>query len=102
MRINLLIMMLLASLTGMAQELYVFTEPASNMAAKSTGFRLNNYLFPEDSSSKTIYRLIPEIMIGVSKRLMIHGDAFLSSRNKGLAAEGGSVYGKYRFYSNDD
>lgn len=94
--------MLLVSLTGMAQELYVFTEPASNMAAKSIGFRLNNYIMPETYTSKTAYRLVPEIMIGVSKKIMVHGDVFLSNRNKGLSTEGGSVYAKYRFFSNDD
>jgi len=33
---------------------------------------------------------------------MVHADAFLSNRNKGFSAEGGSIYGKYRFLSNDD
>ncbi len=102
MKTKLLIAMLLVSLSALAQELYVFTEPASNMAAKSIGLRLNNYIMPESYTSKTNYHLIPEIMLGVSKKVMLHGDVFLSNRNKALSTEGGSIYAKYRFLSNDD
>ncbi len=72
------------------------------MATKSIGLRLNNYFLGEKNSSKTDYHLIPEVMLGVSKRLMVHGDAFFSNRSKNLRAEGGSIYGKYRFLSNDE
>lgn len=102
MKTKLFIVMLLVSLTGMAQELFVFTEPASNMAAKSIGLRLNNYLMRETNTSQTNFHGVPEIMIGVSKKIMIHLDAFISNRNKALAAEGGSIYAKYRFLSNDE
>ncbi|GEO08061.1 hypothetical protein SAE01_05570 [Segetibacter aerophilus] len=86
----------------MTQELYVFTEPASNMAAKSIGLRMNNFIMKQQARSSTNYNLVPEIMVGVSKKIMVHGDAFLSNRNGGLATEGGSIYMKYRFLSNDD
>lgn len=102
MKARLLIAMLLASLTAMAQELFVFTEPASNMASKSVGLRLNNYMMPGASTAKINYQLVPEIMVGVSKKIMIHGDVFLSNRTSALLAEGGSIYAKYRFFSNDD
>lgn len=85
-----------------AQELYVFTEPASNMAARSIGFRANNYLMKNNSTKEINYHLVPEIMWGVSKKMMIHADAFLSNRNKKFVAEGGAVYLKYRFYSVDE
>ena len=85
-----------------AQELFVYTEPASNMAAKSIGLRLNNYLMKERSVSKYDYHLIPELMWGVSKRVMIHAEGFLSNRSNSLKAEGGSLYLKYRFYSRDE
>jgi len=85
-----------------AQELYVFTEPASNMAAKSIGIRTNNYLMGEISTSDLNYHFVPEIMIGVSRKIMLHIDAFLSNRNKGFSLEGGSIYAKYRFLSNDE
>jgi len=85
-----------------SQELYVFTEPASNMAAKSIGFRLNNFLMPDQYTLRTNYHLIPEIMVGVSKKVMLHGDVFFSNTNKKFVAEGGSIYAKYRFLSLDD
>ncbi len=85
-----------------AQELYTFTEPASNMAAKSVGVRLNNYIMDESRITKTNYHLVPEVMVGVSRRIMIHVDAFLSNRNSSFVAEGGSLYAKYRFLSHDD
>jgi hypothetical protein len=72
------------------------------MAAKSIGLRLNNSIMPESYTDKINYHLIPEIMVGISKQLMMHGEAFLSNRNKGLSAEGGAIYAKYRFLSNDD
>ena len=95
-------LLLLFSLTGNAQELYVFTEPASNMAAKNIGVRLNNYLLNEKNSSKTDYHFVPEIMVGVSKKIMMHTDVFFSNRTKNFNAEGASMYTKYRFFSNDD
>ena len=83
-----------------AQELFVFTEPASNMAAKSIGFRLNNYLMREPG--KNNYHLLPEIMVGLSKKIMVHGELFLSNRDNSFKYEGGSLYLKYRFFSIDD
>ena len=101
MKLPLIIAAFILSLSGKAQELYSLTEPASNMAARSIGFRIDNSIMDETNSTKTNYHLIPEIMIGVSKKLMIHGNAFFSNRNEKLRAEGGSVYAKYRFLSND-
>jgi hypothetical protein len=102
MKYLLLIIGFLFCLTGKAQELYTFTEPASNMAAKNIGLRLNNYLMPDAHTTKTNYHAIPEVMLGISRKTMVHVDAFFSNRNNGFVAEGGSLYGKYRFLSNDD
>ena len=98
----ILLLVVFAFKKTMAQELFVYTEPASNMAAKSFGLRLNNYLMNETDTKKTNYHLIPEIMWGASKHLMIHAEAFLSNRNKSFVAEGGAIYAKYRFYSLDE
>ena len=98
----ILLLIVFAGKTATAQELFVFTEPACNMAAKSFGLRLNNYLMNETDTKRTNYHLIPEIMWGVSKHVMVHAEAFLSNRNKGFVAEGGALYAKYRFYSVDD
>ncbi len=85
-----------------AQELFVLTEPASNMAAKSLGFRAMNSMMKETNGTGINYHLMPEIMWGINKLWMIHAQGFLSNRNNKLVSEGGSVYAKYRFLSNDD
>lgn len=91
---------LLALLAGRAkgQELFVFTEPASNMPAKSIGFRLSNQgQFSPDFQSRTI----PEIMVGFNKRLMGHMQGFFSDADGAYRFEGASLYAKYRFLSHD-
>ena len=55
----------------------------------------------EINSSKINYHLIPELMIGISRKLMISGNVFFSNRSEAFRGEGGSVYMKYRFLSND-
>jgi hypothetical protein len=98
----ILLIFVFAAQTALAQELFVFTEPASNMATKSFGFRANNYLMFEKPSKKMNYHLLPEVMWGVSKKIMLHAEAFLSNRGSRFVAEGGGLYLKYRFYSVDD
>ncbi|MCW3089395.1 MAG: hypothetical protein JWP81_464 [Ferruginibacter sp.] len=84
-----------------AQELFSMTEPASNMAAGSISIRIDNSIMDEINSLKINYHLIPAIRFGVSKKLMIQGNAFFSNRNKQFKGEGGSLYAKYRFLSKD-
>lgn len=84
------------------QELFVMTEPASNMPTGSIGIRLmNSFMF--NKSNNLNYHLMPEIMWGINQKWMVHFQSFQSNRTKkGLNIEGGSLYAKYRFYSNDD
>ena len=97
----LLTIFLLFSLTAFSQELFVFTEPASNMPAKSLGFRDMNGFFLE-KSGKLNYHNMPEIMWGINKKWMVHAQGFISNRQDGgFETEGGSVYAKYRFFSED-
>lgn len=84
-----------------AQELFAFTEPASNMPAGSISVRMGNYLMKENKTSAYNYRLIPEVMFGINKNFMLHTDAFFSNVSKNFNFEGGSVYAKYRFLSVD-
>ena len=91
------------SATATAQELYVLTEPASNMAAGSLGIRLNSKLYDMKYKSGYALRLDPEIMFGISKKLMIHFNAYASNMyQSNLKFEGAGIYGKYRFFSNDE
>jgi hypothetical protein len=102
MKYIIVIVLCYISMYVSAQELFSFTEPASNMAAKSIGIRLNNYLMKNNETNSLNYHLLPEVMIGVNKKLMLHVEAFLSNRNNQFVAEGASIYGKYRFLSNDE
>lgn len=82
------------------QELYVFTEPASNMPTKSIGARLTNEgMF---NNPDFVSRTIPEVMFGFNKNLMAHAQAFLSDMDGKYRLEGGSLYAKYRFLSIDE
>jgi len=85
--------------SSFAQELYVNTEPASNMATHSLGIRLENqgYFSPVYKNRSTL-----EVMYGASKSLMVHGSLYQSDYYQGQQHfEGGSVYAKYRFLSID-
>lgn len=77
------------------------TEPASNMASGSIAFRIDNSIMDERNTLRTNYHLIPGIRVGVSKKLMISGNIFFSNRTEQLKGEGGNIYAKYRFLSND-
>ncbi len=96
------IVALMATSHAYAQELFVYTEPASNMPSKTIGIRLTQSFFKNQFAGTTNYHILPEIMFGINKNLMLHAEGFISNRNKALTHEGLAVYGKYRFYSNDD
>ncbi|TKC12611.1 hypothetical protein FA048_03055 [Pedobacter polaris] len=82
-----------------AQELYVFTEPASNMPAKSIGARLTNEgMFKPNFTNRTL----AEVMVGVNKNFMFHLQGFMSDMDGKYRVEGGSIYAKYRFLSLDE
>jgi hypothetical protein len=82
-----------------AQELYINTEPASNMATHSLGVRVENqgYFNPGYKNRSTL-----ELMYGASRNIMVHGSLYQSNYyHDNQHFEGGSVYLKYRFLSID-
>jgi hypothetical protein len=93
---------LLVTLQTNAQELFVMTEPASNMPAGAVGIRtMNSFMYEKDGTMN--YHIMPEIMWGINAKWMIHLQSFHSNRSTGgLKTEGGSLYAKYRVFSNDD
>lgn len=101
MKIQLLIAAFFLTVSCRSQELYSATEPASNRPAGSIGFRVDNSIMDQLDTSKINYHLIPEIMIGISKKWSVHINAFFSNRTEDLQSEGGSIYTKYRFLSRD-
>lgn len=99
------ILLAVVSLQVNAQELFVVTEPASNVPAESIGFKLGQSLMNEQYKAGYNYHMMPEVTWGISKELMVRVAGFISNRNSestDLKTEGGSLYAKYRFLSTDD
>ena len=84
------------------QELFLFTEPASNMATNNLGIRLAASAMNKKDGSGLNFHLMPELMYGINNKFMIHATSFLSNRSRSLVSEGGSLYFKYKFFNNDD
>ena len=87
----------------MAQELYVFSEPASNMPAKSISAKIG-YRSPV-SNYNNFYkqRYTPEIMFGASRDWMFHiSSTFSDFYSNNVRWESVKGYAKWRFYSDDD
>lgn len=84
-----------------SQELYVFSEPASNMPAHSLSVK-------EDlkwlrNGGRTESRQNTELMFGLSKNWMLHAvTGFSNMYSPGTRWESAKLYAKYRFLSNDD
>ena len=100
---NSLIMVLLFVLQkGNSQELFVVTDPASNVPANSLGVNIMQSTFKEKFESGYNYHFMPEVTYGINKNIMARGTAFISNRSNQLVTEGGSFLVKYRFFSADD
>jgi hypothetical protein len=89
---------------GNAQELYVFSEPASNMPAHSISVKLTDHFVTTDKIyGRFSQRFMPQVMFGFSKKFMVHAGATISNMHTdGFWYESFNVYAKYRFLSNDD
>lgn len=83
-----------------AQELYVFTDPASNVPAKSVVLKSTAMLGTKKPLSQ---RYGQEVTAGVSKKLMLRaGTTFSNMMQDQVGWESFYLYGKYRFLSNDE
>src|SRR6187549_2041463 len=86
-----------------AQELFPYTEPASNMPAKSMSLKLNAMFGNGVHGNKMDQRYSPEVMFGINKKWMLHaGLTFSNMYESFFYYESARVYAKYRFLSNDD
>ncbi len=102
MKIVIFILLLFCFQNMYCQELFVVTDPASNVPANSLGINVMQLLFKEQIKTGYNYHLMPEITFGLNKNLMFRGSAFISNRSNQLYTEGGSFMTKYRFFSSDD
>ena len=104
MKVFLLCLVLGFSSLMNAQELYVFSEPASNMPAHSISTKLSgNFMGPQSWHNQDMQRYIAELMFGVSKKIMVHtGTTFSNMHTDDLKWESVYLYAKYRFLSFDE
>jgi hypothetical protein len=85
-----------------AQELYPFTDPASNIPARSLTAKLGLRLADPVSASRMRQRFTPELMAGINKQLMLKvSTGFSDYYQSGLQWESVKGYLKWRFYSKD-
>jgi hypothetical protein len=99
----LYIILILFSNGIISQELFVYTEPASNMPANSVSAKVSGMFANDNHSSRTLQRYMPEVMIGLSKKWMVHGGlTFSDMHQRNFIFESARLYGKWRFLSLDD
>lgn len=104
MRINYFIICLLLYGQLAGQELYVFSEPASNVPAKSISVKLkDHFVSSDDIYGRFSQRVMPQVMVGISKKLMLRaGATFSNMHTTDFKYESVNFYAKYRFLSKDE
>jgi hypothetical protein len=104
MRFLLSLLLLLFTCFSQAQELYVYSEPASNMPAHSISVKLTDHFVSSDNIySRFSHRVMPQIMFGVSKKFMFHiGGTLANMHTPDFRYESVNFYAKYRFLSKDE
>jgi hypothetical protein len=103
----LIIAMVMAShICVSGQELYVFSDPASNVPAKSLSIKYGSKWMQENRLGNKLIqsRQMAEASIGLNKKWMIRPSLTFSDMytNRVMKWESASLYAKYRFYSSDD
>lgn len=98
-----IVLLLLSCGVLTAQELFVFTEPASNMPAKSVSVKLTGRSPISKYNNFFKQRYTPEVMYGISKQLMVHvSSTFSDFYTPKVSWESWKLYTKWRFLSRDD
>ena len=97
-------LLILICVQGNAQELYVFSEPASNLPARSLSVKIKNHFVTRDNIyGRFSNRLMPQVFFGVHKNLMLRaGISVANMHTPDTRYESFNVYAKYRLVSNDD
>ncbi len=94
---------LVIGLPAAAQELYVFSEPASGMPARSLSVKQTAKVIRDLNAGRTASRHTTELMFGVNRNLMVHTiGTFSDMYTNAQRWESVRLYGKYRFFSKDD
>jgi hypothetical protein len=95
--------MLATGIAGNAQELYVYTDPASNVPARSVTAKISTKWLEGKHSQRTEIRTMPEVQVGLSKSWMLRANATFSDMySSNVRWESVKLYTKYRFLSQDN
>ena len=92
MRGILILVILLSCICSFSQELYVFSEPASNMPANSLSIKNSGKFMPNHHNGKFGVRNGTEMMLGVNKYWMIHAAATVFANESKSTASVKSVF----------
>jgi hypothetical protein len=84
-----------------SQELFLFTNPASNVPKNTLVARGMNSFFQRSIDKSISFHFMPEIEFGVSKKMMIIANGFISNEQNKVTVEGASLLAQYRFLSKD-
>ena len=91
-----------SSLLLHAQELFPFTEPASNMPSHSLSAKGTAMFEKNAHTNQYVQRYAPELMFGLNKKWMVHvGGSFSNMYSPNVRGESVRLYAKYRFLSDD-
>lgn len=105
MKKNIILIAIFYSTIVKGQELYVYSEPASNMPAHSLSAKISSNFIgkQQGNENRFMQRYTPELMFGINKKWMVHvGGTFADMHTRNFRWESVYVYGKYRFLSKDE
>jgi hypothetical protein len=104
MRKLFILVLLFTAIRMSGQELYVFSEPASNIPAHTVSTKLTSHLVTSDRIyGRFTHRLMPQVYLGISKKFMVAaGGTFANMHTPDFRYESVNLYAKYRFLSKDE
>jgi hypothetical protein len=103
-KLLLLVLFVAVEAVTHAQELYVFTNPASNIPAQSLVLKTASKTMRSYHNNNREFRVMPELQAGLTRNLMLSGSISFSDMffEQNFRYESARLYAKYRFYSADD
>ncbi|MBM3414940.1 MAG: hypothetical protein FJY20_00560 [Bacteroidetes bacterium] len=103
MKKNLLGYLMLIAANAAGQELYVFSEPASNIPAQTISLKLTGHFVTSDNiNNRFSHRLMPQVYIGLNKKIMLTVSGTIANMHTpDFRYESINFYTKYRFLSKD-
>lgn len=103
MRKRILVILAVLAIKAQGQELYVFSEPASNLPANTISLKLTDHFVTNDNIyNRFSNRVMPQVLVGVSKKIMFAVSGTIANMHTpDFRYESVNVYTKYRFLSKD-